>query len=287
MLYRDFETQEELDEQYRVADAVDDYGVYARLYRRKSRAARDQLDPSLDVSFGPTIAEHLDIFPAKQADAPVMVFIHGGYWRANSSKKFSFVATGLVEAGITTVVLNYALCPTVTIDEIVRQARAAVVWVSEHIEAYNGDSDQIYVAGHSAGGHLTGMLLTTNWEKEYGKPADLIKGAIAISGLFDLAPFPYTWLQPKLQLTWGQVRRNSPIRHLPEAAPPLIVTYGGEEPPEMQRQSSAFLRAWRDAGLDGTHVAQPNDDHFSAITGFLEPDSTLLRAILDQMDLEN
>lgn len=213
----------------------------------------------------------------------MLLFIHGGYWHSLSSKEFSFVAQGPVSEGVTTVVMNYALCPNVTIDEIVRQSRAVVAWLSDNAEQYGGDSDRIHVSGHSAGGHLTAMLLATDWEAEYGKPSDVIEGACSISGLFDLEPFPYTWLQPKLQLTWGQVRRNSPIRHIPDTAPPLILTYGGEEPPEMGRQSEDFLDTWSEAGLEGQYLPQPDDNHFTAIEGFLDPESPLCTAILEQI----
>ena len=285
-LYRNFETQEALDEQYNVEAAVDDFEEYAQFYVEKSEEVREDLDSHLDVSFGPTTAEHLDIFPAEDPEAPVLLFIHGGYWHSLSSKEFSLVAKGPVSEGVTTVVMNYALCPKVTIDEIVRQTRAAVVWIADNIEEYNGDPDQLYVSGHSAGGHLVGMLLATDWERDYGRSSEIIKGATGISGLYDLQPFPYTWLQPKLQLTWGQVRRNSPIRHIPDDAHPLLITYGGAEPDEMGRQSEAFLDAWRDAGHEGSHVPQPEDDHFSAIDGFLDPESDLLTAMLDQMGVQ-
>jgi len=283
MLYRGFETQEELDEQYDVESAVDDFGAYAEFFVEESETAREELESHLDVPFGPTVAEHVDIFPADRSNAPVLLFIHGGYWHSLSSKEFSFVARGPVSEGVTTVVMNYALCPDVTIDEIVRQSRAVVAWLSDNAEQYGGDSDRIYVSGHSAGGHLTAMLLATDWEDEYGKPPDIIEGACSISGLFDLEPFPYTWLQPKLQLTWGQVRRNSPIRHIPDSAPPLIITYGGEEPSEMGRQSEDFLDAWQEAGLEGQYLPQPDDNHFTAIEGFLDPESPLCTAIFEQI----
>ena len=284
MLYREFTTQEELDEQYNVAAAVDDFEVYVDRFVERSRETRERLDRHLDVSYGPTVAEQLDIFPAERADAPVFLFIHGGYWRRLSSKEFSFVANGPVSAGVTTAVLNYALCPDVTIDEIVRQTRAAVVWLSENAERYGGDGDRIHVAGHSAGGHLAAMLTTTDWTDDYGRSPGILDSVCTISGLFDLQPFPYTWLQPKLQLTWGQVRRNSPIDHIPDEAPPLTVTYGGEEPPEMRRQSEDFLAAWRDEGLDGRHLPQPDENHFTAVEGFLDSDSRLCSAVLDRID---
>lgn len=283
MLYRDFATQEELDAQYNAAAAVSNFGDYVKFYVERSREARERLGCRLDVRFGPTLAEHLDIFPATQLDAPVLVFFHGGYWRALGSKEFSFVAEGPFSAGVATVLPNYALCPGVTIDEIVRQSRAAVAWVYENAESFGGDGARIYVAGHSAGGHLTAMLLETDWEGDYGLPADIIKGGCAISGLFDLMPFPYTYLQPALQLTWGEVLRNSPILHLPKSAPPLLVTYGAEETTEFHRQSDDFLAAWKAAGLEGAQLLQPGKNHFDAIDGFLDVESSLCAAVLRQM----
>lgn len=283
MLYRGYNTQEELDAQYKLDETVDNFDEYVKRYLEESEQARADLDAHLGVSYGPTRAEHVDVFPADEADAPVLLFIHGGYWHRLSSKEFSFVARGPVSAGVTTVVMNYALCPTVSIDEIVRQSRAAVSWLADNADSFGGDSDQLHVSGHSAGGHLTAMLLSTDWERRYGNAPDVIEGACAISGLYDLEPFPYTWLQPKLQLTWGQVRRNSPIRHVPDTAPPLIVTYGGKESDEMERQSEAYLEAWNGNGLEGGHLAQPEENHYSIIDGFLDPESRLCSAILDQI----
>jgi arylformamidase len=174
----------------------------------------------------------------------------------------------------------------VTLEEIVRQSRAAIAWLYENAPGFGGDRERIYVSGHSAGGHLTAMLALTDWEADYGLPADIVKGGCPISGLFDLRPFPYTYLQPKLQLTWDQVLRNSPILRIPDAAPPLLVTYGDEETPELRRQSDDFLAAWRSRDLRGEHLPQPGKDHFSAIDGFLDASSPLCRAILEQMAVQ-
>ena len=284
MLYREFETQDQLDAQYNVGERNDDSDAYADFYVEESRKARADLDVHRDVSFGPTVPERLDVFPAAESNAPVLLFIHGGYWHSRHAEDFSFVARGPVSEGVTTVVMNYALCPAVPFSEVVRQARAALVWTHENIAAYGGDPDRLFVSGHSAGGHLTGCLLTTDWEDDYGKPADVVEGACAISGLYDLDPFPYTWLQPKLQLTWREVRDHSPIRHIPDSAPPLVVTYGENEPAELRRQSEDFLAAWRDHGLDGRSLPQPEADHYSAIEGFLDPESRLCAGILDLIE---
>ena len=286
MLYRNFATQEELDAQYDLENTVEDISLYADFYAEESEKVRAELEHRLDVPFGPTLAEHLDLYPTPKAEhpAPVLVYLHGGYWRSRTSKEFGFVARGPASSGVATVVVNYALCPEVTIDEIVRQVRAALVWTYANATSFGGDPQRIHVAGHSAGGHLTAMLLETDWESDYGLPGDIVKGACAISGLFDLAPFPYTFLQPKLQLTWDQVLRNSPILHLPEWAPPLLVAYGEDEPSELRRQSEDFFAAWRAKGLPGDLLPLPGENHYGVIDGFLDAGSPLCSAILGRME---
>jgi arylformamidase len=285
VLYRDFATQEELDEQYDSERTVANAGFYADLYERESDLLRSQRRHDLRVPYGPTLAEHADIYPTEQG-APVLFYVHGGYWRARTSREFGFVARGPGDRGVATVVPNYALCPAVTIDEILRQTRAALAWTHKNAKSFGGDPNRIHVAGHSAGGHLVAMLPATDWEDEYGLPVDIIKGATAISGLFDLAPFPYTFLQPKLQLTWDQVSRNSPILHLPDSAPPLLVAYGGDETDEFQRQSEDFLWTWKTNGLPGERLVLAGKNHYDVIDGFLDEKSPLLSGIFGLMGLE-
>lgn len=284
MLYRHFKNQEELDAQYNIAELGIDVLSYMDFYAKNSIQVREDFSCQLNIPYGPTLAEHLDIFPTAQVRAPILVFIHGGYWMMASSKDFSFVAKGLVEIGVTVVVINYDLCPKVSIDEIVRQNRAAIAWIYRNARNFGGDPNSIYVSGHSAGGHLTAMVMSTNWEKDYGLPANILKGGCAISGLFDLMPFPYTWLQPKLQLSWDQVFRNSPIRQIPKNAGSLIITYGGKETSEFERQSQDFLVAWKVNGLEAEYFPQPNENHFTIINGFLKANSSLCSIILKQIE---
>jgi arylformamidase len=129
MLYGQFATQEEIDKEYDVEKSMPDFQRYVEFNINESKKARDELECLLDVPFGPTVEETLDIFPAQDPDAPILVFIHGGYWRSNSSKEFSWVARGPVALGFTVVITNYALCPKVTLPEITRQSRAAIAWV--------------------------------------------------------------------------------------------------------------------------------------------------------------
>ncbi len=286
MLYRDFTTQEELDAQYDLRALFPEAAsLYEAFCGRESEEARGDLAHHLGVPFGPTLAEHVDLYPAGEG-APVLVYVHGGFWVLRTAREFGFVARGPVSRNVATVVTNYALCPAVTIDEEVRQTRAAVAWAYRNAREFGGDPERIHVAGHSAGGHLVAMLLSTDWEGVYGLPADVIKGATVISGLFDLSPFPYTFLQPKVQLTWDQIRRNSPIFHLPDAAPPLLVAYGEKETDEFKRQSEDYLGAWKVKGLSGGRLVLSGKNHFDVVDGFLDAGSPLLSRILEQMDLE-
>jgi arylformamidase len=282
VLYRDFATQEELDAQYDLSRSVPDVEVYSEFYIRESERLRAEREHLRGVRFGPTLAEYMDVYPAG-GDAPVLIYVHGGYWARRTAEEFGFVARGPGDHGVATVVTNYALCPHVTIDEQVRQTRAAVAWTYHNARSFGGDPDRIHLTGHSAGAHLVAVALTTDWEGAYGLPRDFIGGATVISGIFDLAPLPYTFLQPKLQLTWDQVLRNSPALHLPDAAPPLLAIYGSLEPPELARQTEEFLSAWREHGLGAESVVLEGKNHYDVVDGFLDPESALLLRIFERM----
>jgi arylformamidase len=171
--------------------------------------------------------------------------------------------------------MNYALCPRVSLDEIVRQTRACLAWAFANARAFGADPERLTVSGHSAGGHLAAMALATDWAGDYDLPETIVKGAAAISGLYDLGFLPYCYVQPKVQATWDQVSRLSPARHLPERAPPLVVAVGGEETAEFRRQSRDFHAAWCARGLQGTYLEPPGKDHFSVLEELEWPDSEL------------
>ncbi|WP_157155204.1 MULTISPECIES: alpha/beta hydrolase [unclassified Diaminobutyricimonas] len=277
-----FTSQEELDQQYDIEATVPREQLMAlgAQFASDSAQARDELGAVLDIPYGPTLAERLDVFPGEPG-GPVVVFIHGGYWRLNSRKGFSFMARGLVGRGATMVIPSYALCPTVSLDEIVRQQRAAVAWTYRHAAEFGADPERLIVSGHSAGGHATAVLLDTDWEGVYGLPENTIRGGCAISGLFDIRPLRNTFLQPSLQLTGDQVIKYSPILDLPTSAPPLLVTLGGLQTEEFDRQSKDFFDAWRAAGLTGDYYKQPDRNHFDELFSFVSPDSELIDRIMD------
>src|SRR5579885_2471872 len=230
MLYRQFSKQEEIDLEYNMEATVPNPRRYFDFFVNGSARARRELKCALDVRFGPTVEETIDLFPAADPHAPILVFIHGGYWRRLSSKEFSLVARGPVAQGVSVAITNYALCPKVTLPEITRQSRAAIAWLHTNRDhPLAGGRDRIFVSGHSAGGHQVARLLSTNWREDYGLPADVIKGGIAISGVFDLRPLRFSFLQPMLQLTEEIVQRESPLFNLPDSGKPLMVSVGGDE----------------------------------------------------------
>lgn len=276
-LYRDFTEAAQIDAEYNASLRVADPAAELHHYVEQAHQARETLESMLDVRYGPTVAETLDIFPADQPNAPVFIFVHGGYWRALSSKEFSGVALGLQPRGITTVVVNYALCPSVTIDEITRQVRAAAAWVFTQIADHGGDPTRVGIGGHSAGGHLTAMALQTRWDEDYGLPRDPFRAALPISGIYDIEPLRHSYLQPQIQLDDGIIRRNSPglsVRPVKDTA--IRVTWGGAETSEFARQARLYHEAGLAAGNRSTLEAVPGAHHYSAIHGFEHPHSPLV-----------
>ncbi|RYY83012.1 MAG: alpha/beta hydrolase, partial [Comamonadaceae bacterium] len=235
-----FDSQAAIDAAYDPARVVADVAAERAHFATRSAEARRALPGRFGLPFGPTLAESLDIFPAAQPDAPVFVFIHGGYWRASTAQDYSSVALGLQPLGITTVVLNYALCPQVRLDEIVRQVRAGLAWVLRHIGGHGGDPARVAIGGHSAGGHLGAMALLTDWAGDYGLPIDPFTGALLVSGLYDLAPLRYSYLQPLIQLDEALVRQQSPVYRVRPCATPLLLSWGEAEQSAFAQQSQRF-----------------------------------------------
>jgi arylformamidase len=274
-LYREFTSQVQIDAQYNPSLHLADPTAPGKHYAARSALARQTLRCELDVPYGPTREETLDIFPADVPNAPVFVFLHGGYWRALSSKDFSCVALGLQTLGITTVVVNYALCPRVTLDEITRQVRAAVAWTHHHIASYGGDASRMALGGHSAGAHLTAMCLQTRWQEDYGLPQDPIAAALLVSGIYDIAPLRHSYLQPMIQLDEGVIRRNSPLFLVRACPTPIWVNWGDQESPEFARQAASFHATWQSLGNQGELSALTDADHYCGIHGFEDSSSHL------------
>jgi arylformamidase len=274
-----FVSSPEIDAQYNAGAAVADSAERLRMHGERSAEARARLRCIEGISYGPTLDETLDVFPAEGPASPVFVFIHGGYWRRFAARDYHLVALGLVPLGITTVCVDYSLCPKVTIDEIVRQCRAAVAWTLRRIGEHGGDPARVAVGGHSAGGHLTAMCLAARWDEDYGLARDPLAAAVLVSGIYDIEPLRNSYLQPSIQLDDGIVRRNSPMFGVRPCATPALVTWGADESAEFARQATQYHAAWQGAGNRGELLPQHGNNHFTAIDGLADPGSTLSRWI--------
>jgi arylformamidase len=253
----------------------------ASLARREelSERARRSLRSTLDVPYGDSAQERLDIYPAAGAHAPVMIFIHGGYWQRYDKADVAFVAEPFVQAGVTLVSINYHLCPAVTLDKIVAEVRAACAWVWRHIEAHGGDPDRIFVSGNSAGGHLTAMMMATDWPTlDAALPRALLKGGVAISGIYDLEPLRHTSINDAVGLDADAARRNSPVTLQPPTAAPVVIAVGALESTEFQRQTQLLADTWKNTPTRTLVVADCH--HFNILLGMTEPGNPLLQAAL-------
>ena len=216
-----------LDRMYNNRLLVPGHGAHFARWAEESRKAREQLPCQLNLHYGDSPSETLDVFPAPEVQshngAPVLVFIHGGYWRSLDKADHSFIAPTFTRADACVVVLNYALCPAVTIVQIVQQIAKALAWTWRHVAGFGGDPARITVAGHSAGGHLAAMLLANDWTAHaLDLPQALVKNALSISGLYDLEPIRHTPFLKDFNLTPEQVRQASPV----EAFHLVFVTFG-------------------------------------------------------------
>jgi arylformamidase len=277
-----------LDANYNLRAAVPEHPAYFERYAATSDAFRVRWPGRLDLSYGDSPRQAIDLFlprdPQPAQPPPLLAFIHGGYWQAFDRKAFSFVAERLVEAGAAVAMLGYDLAPAVDMDAIVRQIRHAIAWLYRNGGAQGFDRERICVAGHSAGGHLTAMALATDWTA-FGLPADLVKGACAISGVFDLEPIRLCYLNDVLRLDAEQARRNSPLLLPPQARCPVVVTFGERETEAFHQQSRAYAAALRRTDVACELLVQPSLDHFAIIMAMTDPASPTLRAIAAQLGL--
>ena len=277
----------DLNLQYIVRLTVKDADRYIAESEARSARVRKRLKGSLDVSYGDTPLQTLDVFPAVRPGSPIHVFIHGGYWRSRDIGKetYSHMAAPLVAAGAAVVLPNYDLCPDVTVTEIVDQVRRAAIWVYRNIADFNGDPKRIFVSGHSAGGHLTGMMAATDWSKHGRLPKGLIRGIAPMSGLFDIEPHRHTALQDDIRLTAKEAKANSPLHMPPRFKGPAIVALGGAESDLFHWQSFSYAAHLRAHRIPARVIATPGDNHFDITDRLGNARDPLTRALIAQMGL--
>ena len=275
--------QAALDAEYNNRAKVPDTPAIAERWMALGAEARAQLSCDLDIAYGPHARHRLDVFPAARPDAPVLAFIHGGYWHSRDKSLVHFLAPTFVAADVCFVSIGYRLCPEVTVADIVADVTAAIDFIHGNGARIGGRVDRLHVAGHSAGGHLAAMLCGPS-----GRPG-ILRGGCSVSGLHDLEPIRLSYLNAELHLQEADVPGLSPTvlaQGLVKGAvslPPLIATVGMEEGPEYLRQRDALVAALHAAGQPALSVDVPGGNHFTALEAFGDPHHELCQAMLRQI----
>ena len=276
-----------LDAQYNNRARVADSATHLAKWAEASVLARERSARKVrDLRYGDGANETLDIFPADASNAPVLIYVHGGYWRALDKSDFSFVAPSFVANGAMVVVPNYALCPAVTVEEIALQMVKAVAWTYRHAAAHGGNPQRIALVGHSAGAHLAAMLLSCRWKQvDEALPLQVVLGALAISGLYDLEPVRRTeFLQVDLRLTPTQVNRLSPAFFPRPKAGKLYAVVGADESDEFIRHNQLIRDQWGPTAVPVCETV-PGKNHFTVLESLADPQGRLHDLALRLLEL--
>ena len=282
-------SQSELDREYSPSSCIDDINLYLDLYAHASQQARQAalLEGSCiaDLDYGHSQSERLDLFlPQKSGPAPLQVYIHGGYWQALSKEDSHFAAPMFQRQGSFFAALNYSLAPQASLSEIVQQNRRAITWLYQNASQLGFDRDRIYVSGSSAGAHLAIMLLLTEWVS-CGLPENVIKGACAVSGLYDLEPIRLSYVNDALGMDEEEAARNSPMSRNLRNRCPIILACGDNETNAFKWQTDQYKNHLIQAGEAVSFREIKNRNHFDVIMDLMNSDTWLSRQVLQQMQL--
>jgi arylformamidase len=274
--------RERIDRDYsaRASVSPEVFEAEMRNYRSRSDEVRSEWATHLDIVYDDKSGQTIDIFGTGDEPRPVFVFIHGGYWRMLSKKASAGMAGMLARPGIATAAIDYRLAPQVGLAEIVREVRAAIGFLWRNGRRYGIDPERIYAGGSSAGGHLTGALLSGGWHAAFGVPENVLRGAMPISGLFHLAPIAKSFVQEWLALDEQDVASLSPAANLPYVGCPIVVAYADGEPGGFRRQSVEYDRLWRAAGFSSTLIEIPGRNHFDVLLDLASDDTVLSRSLV-------
>ena len=275
-------------------DAAYEQSFYAPLLRQdiarwasNSESVRTRLAMPQRESYGPTEVEKLDIYLTKSPNAPIFVFIHGGAWLGGEAKDYAFPAELFVNGGAHYVVLDFVAIKAANGDLRVMadQVRRAVAWVYKNAANFGGDPNRLYIGGHSSGGHLCGVTLVTDWSKDFGLPADVIKGGLCMSGMYDMKPVRLSKRSTYVKFDDDMENKMSSQRHLDLLHAPIIVTYGTNETPEFQRQNRDFAAAAKAAGMKVELIEAANYNHLEMCESLGNPYGPNGRAALSLIKL--
>ncbi|MBX6381793.1 MAG: alpha/beta hydrolase [Microbispora sp.] len=266
-----------LDVQYSPSSCIADVAVYLREYAARSAAARRLPGARLGMRYGPRPEQLLDFYPAGREGAPLLVYVHGGYWQEMSRHESAFMAPGLVARGISVAVLGYGLAPAYGLPEIIAMVADGIRWVCRSAARLPGAPGPIVLSGHSAGAHLAAMSLLDGpgWKECGMRPSEAVAGAILISGVYDLEPICHTYVNDALGLDAGTARLCSPLHNLRSDLPPLVVVRGENETDEFGRQQTEFVAAVRALGCRVTDFVVPARNHFDLPYDLGDPETAL------------
>jgi len=262
---------------------VENYQEIFDRWGEQSERARASLGCYLDVPYGPSEAEKIDVFRAQGKSRGLLMYIHGGYWRSLDKKRFSFVAPALAKAGITVAVPDYALCPAVQVEDIVMQMVQACAWLYRNGENFGAPAHRLHLCGHSAGGHLAAMMLCCRWP-DYSPdlPKKVVGAAMSISGLYDLAEIvKVPSVNCDVHLDERSALKVSPAFLLPATEAPLYTAVGGEENEGFHMQNRLIGDKW--GKLRKTDIPCPGKNHFTVLDQVSDPESGLFKSMLEMM----
>ncbi|OGQ79070.1 MAG: hypothetical protein A3F90_07250 [Deltaproteobacteria bacterium RIFCSPLOWO2_12_FULL_60_19] len=256
--------------------------------RLASERAIARIGPPRRVAYGPTEIEKLDIYKTKRANAPIMIFIHGGAWKGGAAKDSAYMAEMYLAAGVNFVIPDFVSVENAggSLMTMADQVRRAVAWVHKNAASFGGDPNRLYLSGHSSGGHLGGCVVITDWQKDFGLPADIIKGALLISGIYDLKPVRLSKRSRYVNFDDATEQALSAERHIDMINMPLIVAHGTLETPEFQRQSREFTAAVKAAGKPVEFFVGEGFNHFEMQETMGNPFGLGGRAALELMKLK-
>lgn len=274
VIYKQY-NQAALDRQYNNRLQVPGYAIHLERWELLSRQTEKKYPVIKDVAYGDQPRELLDIYPSSQQRSKTLVFIHGGYWQRFDKSSFQFVAGAFHSYNITSALLNYPLAPIASMDQIVSSCRKAMRWLHANLPSFNGDVNEVYLVGHSAGAHLVAMLMASEWQQNnHSFSKDMFKGACAISGLFNLVPVQLSEVNRGLQMGAGTALKNSPVQLKPVITCPLILGVGDEETEEFKDQSKELYACWKE-NISIQFSQIPGLNHFSILEALCTPASVL------------
>jgi arylformamidase len=279
--------QKELDDAYDQAVYAPNRDLVQKRYAANNAATLARVGPPKHLAYGRSPIEGLDLYPAKRPNAPINVFIHGGAWRGGAAREHAIFAELFNNAGAHYIALDFSNVLETNGDlmPMADQVRRAVAWVYKNAQDFGGDPQQLYISGRSSGAHLGGVVCVTDWEKEFGLPKDVVKGALLSSGMYDLKPVRLSKRSTYVKFTDEMEHALSAQRHLEKLNAPLVLAYGTQETPEFQRQTRDFAAAVKAAGKPVQLLVGQYYNHFEMPETLANPYGLLGRAVLEQMKL--